>query len=219
MHMNIISPIFKGRMHMASCFSISPLDPNLWKVHLVIRGKMYTWLQRFDMKVEWILNYSKPATIVQMHKSISSESLLENLLQNLQLCYIREKYSASYKTSTPPPPHPSLDFQWNMASMEFWQTQSSWCQNRGRADSIKFPAHHWIDPIFLISLRKWYDFNPKSEECAVEKAIHQEHLTCKWECSWSPDEYKSKYTNLKTQSLGWNADWSCMFRTHRPHWG
>ena len=38
-----VSPIFKGRMHMASCFSISPLDPNLWNVHFVIRGKMYTW--------------------------------------------------------------------------------------------------------------------------------------------------------------------------------
>ena len=120
MHMNIISPIFKGRMHMASCFSISPLDPNLWKVHLVIRGKMYTWLQRFDMKVEWILNYSKPATIVQMHKSISSESLLENLLQNLQLCYIREKYSASYKTSTPPP-HPTPHW----ISNEIWHQWNS----------------------------------------------------------------------------------------------
>ena len=28
---NVLSPIFKGRMHMASCFSISPLEPNLWK--------------------------------------------------------------------------------------------------------------------------------------------------------------------------------------------
>ena len=36
------SPIFKGRMHIASCFSISPLEPNLWNVHFVIRGKMYT---------------------------------------------------------------------------------------------------------------------------------------------------------------------------------
>ena len=34
------SPIFSGRIHMASCFSISPLEPNLWNVHLVIRGKM-----------------------------------------------------------------------------------------------------------------------------------------------------------------------------------
>ena len=44
--------------------------------------------------------------------------------------------------------------------------------------SLVFPSHHGIDPIFLISLGEGYDFNSKSEKGAVEKAIHQEHLTC-----------------------------------------
>ena len=33
-------PIFRGRIHNASCFSTSPDVPNLWKVHFVMRGKM-----------------------------------------------------------------------------------------------------------------------------------------------------------------------------------
>ena len=33
-------PMLRGSIQSASCFSTSPLVPNLWKVHFVIRGKM-----------------------------------------------------------------------------------------------------------------------------------------------------------------------------------
>ena len=67
-----VSPIFKGRMHMASCFSISPLDPNLWNVHFVIRGKMYTWQGKVFLNI-----------FIQTPKNIFS----------LRLTYISDCYS------------------------------------------------------------------------------------------------------------------------------
>ena len=90
---------------------------------------------------------------------------------------------------------------WNPWSQSLDRPSLSDVRSEGETDSIEFilfPAHHRVDPIFLISLRKWYDFNSESEKCSVEKAIHQEHLTWKQELR--------SMTRLKCD-------------THRQHWG
>lgn len=37
---------------------------------------------------------------------------------------------------------------------------------------------HGVDSIFLVGFEEPEDVNPEGQKCAIEKTVHQEHLTC-----------------------------------------